>query len=86
MVEKIQIVQRVVQMKTRNRRNHDVWCRCRKCGDTLTLTLWIRSMKDGKFYARLESAADARAQDGMIYHRPGHCDGILQVFDLPDLS
>lgn len=70
-------------MKTRNRRNYDVWCKCRKCGDTLTVTLWMRSMKDGKFSARLEPSVDAKSEEGMLYHRPGFCDGILQVFELP---
>lgn len=70
-------------MKIRNRQSHDVWCKCRKCGDTLTITLWMRMLKSGKYSARLEPTSDVKSLEGMLYHRPGFCDGVLQVFELP---
>lgn len=70
-------------MRMRNRHNIDVWCKCRKCGDTLTITLWMRTRPDGKHLARLEPSRDVMTSEGMLYHRPGVCDGVLQVFELP---
>lgn len=69
-------------MKKR-RHAFDVWCKCRRCGDTLTLTLWLRGRQDGKFLATLEPSSAAFSDAGLLFHRKGVCDGVLQVFDLP---
>ena len=69
-------------MKSR-RRAIDVWCKCHKCGDMLSVTLWLRKHPDGRFRANLEPTTDARAEQGMLFHRPEKCNGILRVFELP---
>ena len=61
----------------------DVFCVCTSCRDMFTVTLWMRKHADGRFRALLERSRDVVSQDGLLYHRPGKCDGVVRVYDLP---
>lgn len=60
------------------RRDSAVWCQCLGCGDTLEVTLWLKHLPEGD-HAILEPTQDARARDGLLYHR---CGGVLRVWSL----
>lgn len=66
----------------RHRKPFESWCVCKKCSDTLTVVFWMRKKGD-RYLAQLEPNIHVSAKDGLLIHRPGICDGILRVMELP---
>lgn len=55
--------------------------RCEKCGDMPNIIFWLRKSTDGFYHATLEKSTTAAVSGHQIVHRPGFCDGNLEIYD-----